>query len=40
MIHVERNFLELRDLKNLKVNLINEAKFFIGEIHCKKIYVD
>ena len=23
MIHVERNFLELRDLKNLKVNLIN-----------------
>ena len=32
MIHVERNFLELRDLKNLKVNLINEAKFLVKKV--------
>ena len=29
MIHVERNFLELRDLKNLKVNLDKKTKFLV-----------
>jgi ribosomal protein S18 acetylase RimI-like enzyme len=32
MIHVERNFLELRDLKNLKVNSINKNKFLVKKI--------
>tara|TARA_B100000963_G_scaffold357675_1_gene380433 strand:- start:2787 stop:3293 length:507 start_codon:yes stop_codon:yes gene_type:complete len=32
MIPVERNFLELRDLKNLKVNPINERKFSIKKV--------
>ena len=32
MIHVERNFLELRNLKNLKVNSINKNKFFVKKI--------
>ena len=32
MIHVERNFLELRDLKNLKVNLANKRNFLVKKI--------
>ena len=32
MIHVERNFLELRDLKNLKVNLANKSNFLVKKI--------
>ena len=32
MIHVERNFLELRDLKNLKFNSINKNKFLVKKI--------
>ena len=32
MIHVERNFLELKDLKHLKVNSVNKTKFLIKKI--------
>ena len=32
MIHVERNFLELKDLKHLKVNPVNKTKFLIKKI--------
>tara|TARA_Y100000992_G_scaffold272862_1_gene214743 strand:+ start:551 stop:1057 length:507 start_codon:yes stop_codon:yes gene_type:complete len=32
MIPVERNFLEIRDLKNLRFNSINEKKFLIKKI--------
>tara|TARA_B100000674_G_C37601315_1_gene805492 strand:+ start:64 stop:570 length:507 start_codon:yes stop_codon:yes gene_type:complete len=32
MIPVQRNFLELKDLKNLKTNSINEKKFLVKKI--------
>ena len=32
MIHVERNFLELRDLKNLKAHSFNKSKFMVKKI--------
>ena len=32
MIPVERNFLELRDLKNLKLNSIKQTKFIVKKI--------
>ena len=32
MIHVERNFLELRDIKKLKFNSFKENKFLIKKI--------
>ena len=32
MIHVKRNFLELRDLRNLRENLNNEIKFSVEKI--------
>ena len=32
MIHLERNFLELKDLKHLKVNSVNKTKFLIKKI--------
>ena len=32
MIHVQRNFLELKDLKNLKINSINKNKYLVKKI--------
>ena len=32
MIPVQRNFLELKDLKNLKTNSINEKKYLVKKI--------
>ena len=32
MIHVERNFLELKDLKNLKANSVNKTKLIVEKI--------
>ena len=32
MIHVERNFLELKDLKNLKVYSVNKTKLIVEKI--------
>ena len=33
MIHVERNFLEIKDLRNLKENINNENNFLIKKIN-------
>ncbi len=32
MIHVERNFLEIKDIKNLKFNSLNKTKFLVKKI--------
>ena len=32
MIHVERNFLEIKDIKNLRFNSTNETKFLVKKI--------
>ena len=33
MIHVERNFLEIRDVKNLKINPTKKIKFLVKKIN-------
>ena len=33
MIHVERNFLEIRDVKKLKVNSTKKIKLFVKKIN-------
>ncbi len=33
MINVERNFLEIRDVKNLKINPTKKIKFLVKKIN-------